>query len=515
VSCALWGGAAASGPVLPSCPKTSMSEAYRSLVELSDELAVINSASALLGWDQEVLLPRNGVEHRARQLAWMSGLSHRRWTGEEVGEWIASCESEFFGDGPEAANVREWRHDYERATALPVELVEEFAKTQSLAKVAWASARESSDFGQFAPFLTDLIELTRRKAEHWGGGGNLYDVLLDTYERGAKVADLDGLFGRYRDQLVPLVHEAVEGNRFDQARLLGDYPEEKQEALNREVAESIGFDFEAGRIDTAVHPFCSGMGPGDVRLTTRYDRTDFRKSLFGVLHETGHGLYEQGLPAEYYGQPVGQSVSLGVHESQSRLWENHVGRSPAFWEKWLGRAIEYFPGLSGVTVEEMVASVNQASLSHIRVDADEVTYDLHILLRYDLEKRIFAGELAVEDIPAAWNEEFERMFGERVKNDTEGCLQDIHWSMGIFGYFPTYTLGNLNASQLFAAAMNDSQVANGFDRAEYGPLLDWMRKRVHGQGRRLLPADLVERASGASVSENAHLTHLRKRYLER
>ena len=483
---------------------------YQNLLTLSTDLALLKDAAATLSWDQETMLPKRGVAYRAKQMAWISGEVHKRFTDPQVGELIENAQ---VADDTAAANLREWRHQYERATRLPIELVTDFEETRSLAKSSWAEAREASDFSQFAPALEKLIDLCQRRAEAWGYDDRPYDALLDEFERGARAADLIDLFGGLKDDLVEIADAATA--RPEPTPLPpGPYPIAAQMAFNHEVAESIGFDFSSGRIDTAVHPFCSGMGVGDVRLTTRYDENDFLSSLFGVMHEAGHGMYEQGLSEDEHGQPVGTSVSLGIHESQSRLWENHVGRSREFWEHWLSRAIVHFPQLVGVDVDTMFAHVNRARRSHIRVEADEVTYDLHILLRFEIEQAIFAGELAVADIPAAWNEKFEKLLGLKVDKDSDGCLQDIHWSLGIFGYFPTYSLGNLNASHLYAAALDQqpeikSQLADGHASG----LLAWMRKHIHQPGSRYLPGELIERATGSPTDPQAHLRHLRSRYL--
>jgi len=493
-----------------------MISAYSRLLELGKELQLVNDSAALLGWDQEVLLPTRGIAYRAEQMSWFSGYVHERFIAAAVGEWIAEAESGVAsGDLVAAANCREWRHEYQRATCLPTKLVEELAEARVHSQAAWAEARKRSDFSHFAPHLKKLVELSREHAERWGYEDQLYDALIDRFERGATARALAATLGDLRGSLLPVVEAATSRPPYDRSRLRGDCPVDRQKAFNREVAESIGFDFEAGRIDTAVHPFCSGMAPYDTRLTTRYDETDFLSSLFGVLHEVGHGLYEQGLPKEWRGQPVGNSVSLGVHESQSRLWENHVGRSRGFWERWLPRAVHYFPHLGGLSPADLYAAVNQAERSHIRVEADEVTYDLHILLRFELECEIFAGDLAIADIPGEWNRRFESFFGVPVRNDAEGCLQDIHWSMGIFGYFPTYSLGNLNAAHLASAAKTqDSAVAKAFETADYAPLLGWMRKHLHEAGSLHLPNDLVARAAGAPVSAEALVSHLRERYLD-
>lgn len=491
-----------------------MNSPYENLSLLSRELQLVTDAASLLGWDQEVLLPRRGVAYRAKQMSWFSGYLHERFTSGDVRQWLEEAESTGSDDPVVAANLREWRHEYDRATRLPGKLVQEFAEVKVHAQSAWAESRKKSDFSVFAPTLEKVISLCREHAERWGYENYLYDALLDRFERGATVSRLDETLGNLREQLRPIVEAATSRESFDRTKLIASYPIDRQEAFNREVAESIGFDFESGRIDTAVHPFCSGMAPHDTRLTTRYDEGDFLSSLFGVLHEAGHGLYEQGLSKERRGEPAGASASLGVHESQSRLWENHVGRSRAFWEKWLPRASHYFPHLSGITVDEMYLAVNEAKLSCIRVEADEVTYDLHVLLRFELEKLIFSGDLAVADIPAEWNRRFEAYFGFPVESDSMGCLQDIHWSMGIFGYFPTYSLGNLNAAHLVSAARRQSPgIATGMDTADYSGLLDWMRKNIHEQGSVYLPDELVTRAAGAPVSPEALIEHLRQRYL--
>jgi carboxypeptidase Taq len=492
-----------------------MISAYERLTALGKELQLVSDSAALLGWDQEVLLPSRGIPYRAEQMSWFCGYVHERFTAAEVGEWIAEAEDQTkAGDVVAAANCREWRHEYDRSTCLPTKLVQELAEARVHSQAAWAEARKVSDFRRFSPHLQKLVDLSREHAERWGYDDQLYDALIDRFERGATARGLVGTLESLRTALLPIVDAATSRPPYDRSGLSGHYPVERQQAFNREVAESIGFDFEAGRIDTAVHPFCSGMAPYDTRLTTRYDETDFLSSLFGVLHEAGHGLYEQGLPKDWRGQPVGNSVSLGVHESQSRLWENHVGRSRGFWEKWLPRAIHHFPHLMGLTPEDLYAAVNQAERSHIRVEADEVTYDLHILLRFELECAIFSGDLAIADIPGEWNRRFESYFGLPVRNDAEGCLQDIHWSMGIFGYFPTYSLGNLNAAHLASAAKSqDPAVDAAFASADYAPLLAWMRKHLHEAGSLHLPDDLVTRAAGAPVTSEALVSHLRERYL--
>ena len=491
--------------------------ACESLCQKAREIALIQSTGSVLGWDQETFMPAKGLDHRARQMAWCAGTVHRLLTGRKFRAALDAAEKEHHRlDSREGANIREWRHEVTRALRIPTRLVEEESEVSTKGKAAWAEARQRSDFSAFAPHLERLLRIARRKADLWGFDDEPYDALLAGYERGARTREIAQLFDALRPELAAIAREAVERGKATPANLLrGKYPVAKQQMLNREIAESIGFDFEAGRIDTTTHPFCTSLGAGDVRLTTRYDEEDFTSSLFGVMHEAGHGLYEQGLPAEDYGLPSGTAVSLGIHESQSRLWENHIGRSREFWERWLPRAAELFPNLRKLTLERFLLAINRAEFSFIRVEADEATYDLHILLRFSIERRMLNGDLAVNDVPAAWNEEFHSLFGVTPPDDARGCLQDIHWSMGGLGYFPTYTLGNLNAAQLMAAARKQKKIAQGVADASYAPLLDWLRSKVHRHGSIYLPQDLMRIATGRATRPKWHLDHLRRRFLGR
>jgi carboxypeptidase Taq len=490
-----------------------MPSAYDSLLKRTRELALLGSTSSILHWDQETYMPEHANAWRAEQLSHLAGLTHRLWTGEEVGAWISACEQEVPREGSDAAvNVREWRRSYDRATKLPSVLVEESSKTEALAHQAWAEARKTNHFATFKPLLAKLIDLSRRKADLWGFAGSRYDALLDAYEPGSLTSTIDALLEGLAPQLASLVAEgaAAQESRPAPALPSGPYPVAAQQALNREVATALGFDFRAGRIDTTAHPFCTGLGPRDCRLTTRYDEQDFTSSLYGILHETGHGLYDQGLPEEHYGTPRGEAVSLGIHESQSRLWENHVGRSRAFWDHWFPRAVHHFPQLKSSSPDALWRHVNRIQRSFIRVEADEVTYDLHIILRFRIERRLIEGDLEAGDVPAFWNESFAKLFGLHVPDDARGCLQDIHWSMGGFGYFPTYTLGNLNAALLMQAAEHTvpglrADLAGG----RYGGLLAWLRKNIHSAGMSQRPQELMRTATGTDITPDAHLAHLR------
>lgn len=491
--------------------------AYNKLRARAKEIALIEAASGLLNWDEETGMPRKALPFRAEQIACLSGWSHRQFTAVEVGDWIKACEDHGFAPtSDEGVNVREWRRSYDRATKLSAELVEEFNRATTLARDAWAEARRRSEFPIFQPHLEQLLVLNRRMADQWGFAESRYDALLEGHERGARAAELKRLFAEFRPQLVNILGPAVERSRSVPDTLLeADYPIAAQQAFNREVAAAVGFDFDAGRIDTTTHPFCTGLGPGDTRLTTRYNERDFTESLYGVLHEAGHGLYDQGLKAEHHGTPLGKDCSMGIHESQSRLWENHVGRSLAFWQNWHGRAGEHFPNLKQFTPEQIHAAINRVTPSFIRVEADQVSYDLHIILRFEMELRLIEGDLAVEEVPAVWNAEFEKMFGLQVPDDARGCLQDIHWSLGAFGYFPTYTLGNLNAAQLMHAVTREMPGIEAQLRAgQYAELLKWLRAKIHEPGQRFEPQELMRRATGEGTSPRFHLEALRRKFLQ-
>ena len=469
--------------------------------------------AATLSWDQETYMPCQAVTYRAQQLSWLSGKIHTLKTSEQFQKTLEAAENNHLND-LEAANIREIRHSFDRSRKLPQELVEQSSTASSLAKAAWAEARQTADFSKFAPHLETLLDIARQKADLWGYPNEPYDALLEGYERAAKTCDVAQLFDSISDELAETAQTAVDRSASTPENTLqGHYPIAKQQQLNQEIAEDLGFDFSSGRIDTTTHPFCTGIGPNDVRLTTRYQEDNFTSSLFGVLHEAGHGLYEQGLTKEHYGLPTGTTISLGIHESQSRLWENHIGRSRPFWTKWLPRAQEIFPNLANIELNTFLSAVNRAEKSYIRVEADEATYDLHILLRFELERAMLNREINVKDIPEAWNQGFKKLFNMTPPDDAQGCLQDIHWSMGGIGYFATYTLGNFNAAQLYHKAMQNDEIAKACDSGNYRPILEWMRQKIHNKGSTLLPQDLMQSATGETTNPRYHLDHLKQRFL--
>ena len=488
---------------------------YRKLLKRMREVSLLNTISGALEWDQNTYMPPGALAYRAEQLACLGGRSHRLFTTKTVGDLLSECEQHGFEpNSAEGSNVREWRRHYDRATKLPPSFVVKFERTKALAYEAWRGARAQSKFKLFKPHLTKIVGLVRQKADYLGYETSPYDALLEAYEPGAQAARLAQLFSELRPAIVALVGQVREQSSTTPELLLpGVYPIAAQQAFNQRVAEAIGFDFKAGRIDTTTHPFCSTLGAGDCRLTTRYRESDFTDSLYSILHEAGHGLYEQGLPLEHFGTPAGAAVSMGIHESQSRLWENHVGRSRSFWEHWHPIACEYFPGLKNLTAGQVCAEVNRVRWSFIRVEADQVTYDLHILLRFEIELKLVGGQLEVADVPAYWNEQFEQMSGLRVTKDADGCLQDVHWSTGGIGYFPTYTLGNLNAAQLMETARRENpSLDNDLEQGRYESLLNWLRQKVHQAGSRYRPSELMEKVTGEHTSIRPHVEHLRRKF---
>ena len=487
-------------------------EAYEELLARLKDIDLISQIGGLISWDQEVLMPPKAAVLRAEQLAWISKTGHEKLTDQRIGVLISQLESENGLDDVEMANVRLARESYDRATKLPTEFVEEMAKHRSRAQISWTEARASDDFSIFRDDLAKAVELARAKADYLGYDALRYDALLDLYETGLTVERVDPLFAGLRENVAPLIRAVMDrGRRPDISWIENNsWPQEAQEKLSHSVAEAIGFDFGAGRRDASTHPFCGGPNPDDVRWTTRYNESDPFGSLYGSMHETGHGTYEQGRRRDLDFQPAGQANGLGVHESQSRLWENQVGRSREFCEWALPLWKECFPeNMEGVGVEELWQAVNLVEPSLIRVEADEATYNLHIMIRYEIEKMLIGGDLEVDDLPDAWDEMYEEFLGIRAPNRALGVLQDIHWSMGAFGYFPTYTLGNLYAAQLLEAARDDlpdhdSQIKRG----DFQPVLDWMRSKVHNRGSILMPAELIEEATGDSPSPDAFVRYL-------
>lgn len=489
---------------------------YERLLHRWKEISVLSSATSLLHWDEQCIMPAGGASLRGEQVALLARTAHEWVTSPEVGDWISVAEAEFSGhaaDSDPIVNLREIRRSRDRAAKVPGSLVEETARTCLLSQAAWVQARKDSNFETFQPWLEKIIFLKKQEAACvQEPGQTLYDALMDEYEPGATSEWISGVFGQLRDPLIELVAAIKASPRKAPVELLErSFPKGAQMQLAREAAEAIGFNFTEGRLDESVHPFCSLIGPGDTRMTTRYDERWFGDAFFGVLHETGHGLYDQGLPVEAFGTPLGEYVSLGVHESQSRLWENFVGRSEPFWRHFFPRAQAKFDSLRDVSFDDWLFAVNHVRPSLIRTESDETTYNLHIMLRFQIEQALLTDQIAVKDLPGEWNSGMESFLGIRPTNDAEGCLQDVHWCLGSFGYFPTYTLGNLMAAQLFDKAKEEiPALQHGFASGKFTPLLDWLREKIHRHGQRYRMTDLIQRAASAPLDPNHLLNHLKE-----
>lgn len=492
----------------------SAAEAYTRLVATLREHADFAAALRLLEWDQETFMPAGVLEDRARQIGLLAGVLHERHTDPaflDLVDDLATRLSEL--DDGQAVDVRETKWHLDRTRRLDTALVRERSALHAEAHGVWIGARRDNDFNALAPFLERIVTIERRVATAIDASRDAYDVLLEGYEPGMSVAQIEPVFRELRDGLLPLVERlaaSIAGQPAATA-LCGDFPIAAQRQLNRTVAERLGFDFTKGRLDEAAHPFSTSIG-NDVRLTTRYDARDLRYALYSTIHETGHGLYEQGLDAAARGTPRGESCSLGVHESQSRLWENHVGRSEGFWKFFMPVAQQLFPQLANTSLAAALRAVNEARPSLVRTESDEITYNLHIILRYELERSLVDGSLHVSDLPAAWHAKMRHYLGVIPDTDRDGVLQDVHWASGAIGYFPTYTLGNIYAAQLVHAAERtlgplDGLLATG----EFPALLGWLRQHVHQLGQTYRAPELIRRATGEPAAPRALLQHLQRK----
>jgi carboxypeptidase Taq len=492
------------------------------LEELKKKLAVVsdlNGAASLLGWDQQTYMPPGGAAARAEQLATLGRLAHEALISDEIGELLegASAETPGPSDSDESCLLRVVRRDYEKARKVPPALVAEIARATSLGMEVWVQARKESNFAAFQPAFQRILDLQRELAQCLGFVESSYDALLDQYEPGMKKSELVKVFSELKAGLVPLVQSLSERlDRVDDRVLRRIYPEAAQWEFSLEAARRLGYDFQRGRQDKSVHPFTTSFSVNDVRITTRVDEQFLPTALFGTLHECGHALYEQGISQRLERSPLAAGASLGVHESQSRLWENLVGRSRAFWTFFFPRLQQAFPqNLQDVSLESFYRSINRVEPSLIRVEADEVTYNLHVLLRFELESELVEGRLALKDLPEAWNSGMKASLGIVPPNDAEGVLQDVHWSNGLIGYFPTYSLGNLLSVQLFEKAESAiPSLAAQLKSGDFQALLNWLRENIHQHGRMFLPSELIQRVTGDSLRAAPYLRYLAGKYSE-
>ncbi len=492
----------------------SNTETYENVVSHVRQTALLNSVESLLGWDERTYMPDAAGAYRAEQMTMLAGMLHERRTDSRLGEWLAELIEGGAAADPRSeltATIRELKRQYDKLVKLPQSLVEELTRVSVLGQQAWVTARANNDFKSFQPLLEKTFDLKRQQADAIGYAECRYDALLDDFEPGGRTSQIAEVLAGLRERLVPLVSAIAASGRVANVEIVSrHFPRAAQQKFGEAAAKRIGFDFQRGRLDITAHPFCSGMGPNDCRITTRYDEHHFNGAFFGILHEAGHGIYDQGLPPEKFGLPSGDATSLGIHESQSRMWENLVGRSREFWEFSYADAQAAFPeALVSVPLDEFYFAINDVRPSLIRVEADEATYNLHILIRFELEQALLNDDLRVADLPGAWNEKYRHYLGITPPSDAEGVLQDIHWSAGLIGYFPTYSLGNLYASQFFAKADSDlGGVGRQFARGEFEPLREWLRREIHQHGSRYRAPELVELVTGQPLSHEPLMQHL-------
>jgi carboxypeptidase Taq len=482
------------------------------------ETALLGSIQALLEWDELTMLPESASDYRADQVTYLAGEIHKRSTDRQLGQWLNELMDATVDEDPHSpirATVTDLHREFEKQSKLPKELVQKLAHLTVVGQHIWAKARQQKDYSQFAPTLQEMIKLKKEQAAALEFSDNPYDCWLDDYETHARTDEIRHTLESLKNELVPLI-DKIKGSKYapDVSVLTRFYPKEVQAQFSKLAATKIGFDFQRGRIDETTHPFCTGIAPNDCRITTRYDERFFNSAFFGTLHEAGHGIYDQGLPVEQFGLPPGSFCSLGIHESQSRLWENLVARSQAFWQYFFPICKTSFAEtLSDVDEKTFYHAVNCVEPSFIRVEADEATYDLHIVIRFEIEQLIANDELTVNDIPDAWNEKYQKYLGIEPPDAAEGVLQDVHWSAGLLGYFPTYSLGNLYASQFYEQAESElGNLSEQFSAGQFEPLKRWLNENIHQRGRCYSAKDLVEAVTGNPLSHEARIRHLRNKY---
>lgn len=499
---------------------TPKKKAYPELIRRLREIHTLRGISAVVGWDEQVFMPPKGGEARAKHSALLATLEHDRQADPALGECLRACTNDPKLSPAQKALVREARRDYDKATKIPGALVREISEVSVKAHAVWVEARKRNSFRSFAPLLSRLVRLRKDEAKALGfpKGGVAYDALLNQYEPGATVRELDPIFAQTREMTIAVLRRIAESRprlrRPDISILKRRFPIEGQEKLCSLLLNFMHFDLKAGRLDRSVHPFTTGIDIQDVRITTRYEERWLPGSLFGTIHETGHALYEQGLPLAHAGTPLGEFLSTGLHESQSRLWENQIGRSRAFWTFLFPKLRGLFRDtLKNVSLDDFYASINVVRPSFIRVEADEVTYNLHIIVRYELEKALFAGDIEVKDLPIVWNAKMKEYLGIVPRTDAEGVLQDTHWSLGSFGYFPAYLLGNLYAAQWMATLHRDfPDLDKRLARGDFLTVKKWLNEKIHRHGRRYSASELCRRVSGETLNPEHFGKYLKVKY---
>ncbi len=497
-----------------------MTTKYEKLLEKVKELDDLNKAVSVLNWDREVNMPKAGTATRVQQVTTLSRLTHAMFTTDEMGILIEQAAAELNGadyDSNEASMIRVLRRSYSDARKLPPQFVARVSEISGLAHKAWIQARRDNDFAGYQPWLEKIVDLGQEKAELLGYEDEKYDALLDQYEQDMSTAEVRATFAALRKAMIPL-REAIEarGKDIDDSMLHQSFPVEKQKAFARYVAPKVGYDFSRGHLGTVVHPFAITFGRNDSRITTRWNPNFLKPSLFGTLHESGHAIYEQGTAPELERTPLARGTSLGVHESQSRMMENIVGRSRGFWQIHYPQLQSTFPEqLGAYSAEDFYQAINRVQPTFIRVEADELTYNFHVILRFELEQDLMNGDLAVKDVPEAWNSKMEELLGVVPPTDSQGCLQDVHWSRPMFGYFPTYALGNLYAAQFFETAVaQEPQIETELAVGKTNALLAWLRENIHQHGKKYTPRELVQRVTGRPLDHEPFMRYVTAKFSE-
>lgn len=500
-----------------------MNKDLEKLYELDKQIQVLKHANAVLGWDREVLMPEKGISERGEQLAVLEGIIHEKTCSAEAGELLEKLgapDGSYKADSAlteaDKAFIRNFHRNYSRNIKIPEQMVREFARETAIAQQVWAKARLESDFAKFSPHLAKLVDLSREKAELLGYKEHPYDPLLDEFEPWTSTAEIDAVFSDLQRSLVPFVAEISSKDQVDDSFLMRKYDVNRQEEFSRFILTKMGFSTDRGRLDVSTHPFTTTLGPDDIRITTRYNENFFKTSIFGTIHECGHALYELGMGPAFAGSNLADCPSLGIHESQSRTWENMIGRSREFWNHFFPILQSHFPqALSDVDSEKFYRGVNKVEPSFIRVEADEVTYSLHIILRFNIEKELIKGNIRVGDLPEIWNTGMKDLLGITPRNDAEGVLQDIHWSFAGFGYFPTYALGNLYGAQFFDKMCKDlpdlnEEIASG----DLMPAKMWLGENIHRTGSLYSAEDLCQKVSGEKLDSSFFMNYIKRKYTE-
>lgn len=478
------------------------------------KIADVSYSSAVLNWDQETYMPPKGAAFRAQQLATLAGIAHELSTSKKLGKILEKLNNDNSLSKKEKKNIKQSLKDYNQRKKYTTKFVETMSKTISECFNSWQKAKKENNFSLYAPFLEKLVKLKREECEILGYKEHPYDALLDQYEPGAKTSELNVLFEDVRAQLVDFVKKIAAAPQNDNSFMHLHYDKDKQWNFGIDLLKQMGYDFDAGRQDVSSHPFTTNFSAQDVRVTTRTNENDLNEMIWSCIHEGGHALYEQGLNPEDYGLPTGEYISLGIHESQSRLWENNVGRSLAYWKANFPKLQQLFPGnLSKVTVEDFYKAMNMVKPSLIRTGADELTYHFHILIRFEIEKALIEGKIQVKELPQFWNAKYKEYLNIEVPSDSKGVLQDIHWSHGSFGYFPTYSLGSFYAAQFFAQAEKEiSGLEQQIEKGELMPLLNWLREKVHKHGKYYKADELCETITGEKLNFKYFMDYAKKKY---